>query len=293
MREGVQDVPGAQLHYRLAGEDSGSLPVLAFENGWGASFHMWSWVQRELESHTQLLFYSRGGIGGSALGEPQTVAGMSRHLADLLDALHIRQPVFVVGQSYGGLLCSAHAVQIPDRVLGLVQVDPAIEQADRVVDAGLAAVPAMTAVAALLARTPIPEPVFSPATRDLPEPDGGELRRRSFRSATSLRAARRELALLPHLREIAAQPAAQPRLVISAGRAVGPTNAIVRRLAPTGHARAIVDRAAELNRITAERGTGSRWEQLPHTHGGLVFSRSGAVDTSARILEFVRSGPAT
>jgi pimeloyl-ACP methyl ester carboxylesterase len=259
MRKGVQDVPGAQLHYRLAGEDSGSLPVLAFENGWGASLHMWSWVQRELGCR----MCSASSRSARCRRMPRTVCG------------------------------SAHAVQIPDRVLGLVQADPAIEQADRVVDAVLAAVPAITAVASVPARTLIPDPLFSPATRDLPEPDGGELRRRSFRSATSLRAACTELALLPNLREIAAQPAAQPRLVISADRAVEPTNAIVRRLVPAGRARAVADRAAALNRVTAQRGTGSRWEQLPHTHGGLVFSRSGAVNTSARILEFVRTAAAT
>jgi pimeloyl-ACP methyl ester carboxylesterase len=293
MREGVVAVPGARLHYRIAGRDPGSQPILVFENGWGASLHMWSWVQRELEDHASLLFYSRAGIGRSELRAPQAVPRMSDQLAALLDALEVRQPVVTVGQSYGGLLCSAHAVQIPDRVHGLVQVDPAVERADPVVDRALTAVPAMTRIVALLARLRLPDPLLSPSTGDLPEPDGAELRCSAFRSPRSLRAARAELALLPTLRETAVRPAAQPRFVLSAGRAVEPASALGRRLTPAHYARAVVERAASLNRATATRGSGSRWQELPHTHGGLVFTRQGAVDTAARILEFVRSPPFT
>jgi len=290
-RVGVEAVPGAELRYRLVGDERTDLPPLVFENGWAASYDMWAWIERELEPHAQMLFYNHAGIGGSTRNRPQTVEGLSRQLAALLDALELRGPVVAVGQSFGGLLCSAHAVQIPDRIAALVQVDPTAEQDDPAISFGLKAADWAARFATLMAVLRLPDPVFSAGTADLPEAAGAELRRVALGSAPSWRSARAELALLPQMREIAARPAPQPRLVISASRHTEPAG-LMRRLVSEERARANVEDLQAHHRLTAARGVGSRWEQLPYTHGGIVFTRDGARDTAARTLEFVSELPA-
>jgi len=292
VREGVLDVPGASLRYRLAGSWNSDLPPLVFENGWAASYHMWGWVQRELEPHAGLLFYSRAGIGGSTRMRPQTVDDISQQLAALLDALQIRRPAVIVGHSYGGLIGSAHAVQIPERITALVQVDPTAETDDPSVSRGRRAADVAARFATTMALLRLPDPVFSPGTTDLPDADGAELRRLAFGSARSWRAARAELALQPELQERAGRRAPQPRLVISAGGHTDSTSAVMRRLVSEKRAREMVQHLQAHHRTVAQRGIGSRWEQLPYTHGGLVFTRDGSRDTAASTLKFVRELPA-
>ena len=65
IREGFAEVPGARLRYRLAGTQTSraQYPLLVFENGWGASYEYWAWVERALAPHVRMLFYDRAGKG--------------------------------------------------------------------------------------------------------------------------------------------------------------------------------------------------------------------------------------
>lgn len=287
VHEGVQAVPGAMLRYRLVEPDDHDAPLLVFENGWGASYHMWAWMQRELQDSARLLFYSRAGIGGSALRQPQTVPGLSAQLDALLDGLRLRGAVTVVGQSYGGLLASAHAVQLAERVTALVQVDPAAERPDPVLDAAHGAAAVTAKILPLLVTLRLPDSILPTSVGDLPEQDAKDLHHGAHRSARSLRAARAELDLMPQLRDVAARPSPVPRLVISAECAGSSSGALVGRMGAK-YGQRIVERMQADHRLTARRGEGSKWLRLPHTHGGLVLTQDGARDTAGATMAFVR-----
>ncbi|HVT34136.1 MAG TPA: alpha/beta fold hydrolase [Nevskiaceae bacterium] len=292
-REDIAEIPGAELRYRLAGTP-GTLPTIVLENGWGASYDYFALLQEALAPHTQLLLYNRAGIGGSMAHETLTAEGMSRHLAALLDALGIRAPVVIAGQSYGGLICGVHAALMPQRLRAVVQIDPTAERTDEQIDATLGSMRGLGKVLRLLAALRIPEPFFAPHMPELPAADTAQLRRNAFGNAASLRAAGIELDLLQDIRRVCAQPSPVPRLVISAGTTEEVRNALFRLLVSPERARSLLGRMQAQHEITAGRGgPGSRWITLPHTHGALVVSRSGAAATATCMIDYLSSLPTT
>lgn len=81
-REGFVNLDGANLAYRLSGHAS-ALPPVVFENGWSASYQQWTLLEPLLAPHTQLLFYDRAGIGGSAQGRGPVASCISADLDDI------------------------------------------------------------------------------------------------------------------------------------------------------------------------------------------------------------------
>jgi pimeloyl-ACP methyl ester carboxylesterase len=287
IEEGSIEVPGASLRYRrVHGEPQ--QPVLVFENGWGASYHYWAWVQRELAPHAQLLFYNRAGIAGSTITAPKTPATISAQLDALLSRLGLADPVVIVGQSYGGLMCALHAAQMPQRVRAFVQVDSTPERAQPEIDRTLGLVRAVTRLTMLLARLRLPDPLYGPAAAMLPPEDGRLLMETAFGSVTSLRNALDELKLIGALRAAIARGGIMPpRLAISAGGVTESKGLLRRLIASPEKARAILKIMEQSHRDAA--ATNGRWMSLPYTHGDLVFSEPGAIATSAQVLEFARS----
>lgn len=290
IQQGSIDIADGSLEFRFV---DGPLPLLVFENGWGASFEQWAWMERHLAGRARLLFYSRAGIGGSRLSGPKTVAGLSAQFAGLLSALQIAEPVVLVGHSYGGLMCDLHAVQQPAAVHALVEIDPTPHRDAPVVDAPLRMVPALAKIVMLCARLGIPDPLFSPAGRSLPSPAGRQLVEKSFASIPSLRAALQELALLPDIRAaIARRTTDHPRLILSADRGPESPGWIGRLLVSAEKRRAVIGTVQGQHRAKAGQGIGSRWEALPHDHGALVFTAAGAQACAARLMAFVEALPA-
>lgn len=288
VEEGTVEVPGAALRYRLVRAAPGR-PVLVFENGWGASYHYWAWVQRELAGYAQLLFYNRAGIGGSTRSAPQTPERISAQFGAMLDALRFDQPVIVVGQSYGGLMCALHAAQVPQRLRGLVQVDGTAERPHPVIDQTLGMVKVLTRCFTIpVARLGLPDPLYGAAARLLPPEDAQQLMETAFGSVASLRAALAELELLPAIRAaIARGVAPPPRLAISAGRSAERKGVVARLIASEARAAQLLQlMEADHQAAAAKNGT---WKRLPHDHGGLVFTQAGARDTAAEVLAFARS----
>lgn len=285
-REGVAEVPGASLRYRLTGTPS-KLPTIVLENGWGASYDYFSLFQKALAPHTQLLLYNRAGIGGSVAHEPQSVEGMSQHLVALLDILGIKDKVVVAGQSYGGLICGVHAALIPQRLQAIVQIDPTAERADPKIDATLGVVRKLGQLMVLMAKLRIPEPFFAKSMKEVPMVDVENVSRYSFGNAASMKAAITEMDLLPQIRETCAKDSTVPRLVISADESEAVRSAVLNWLVPPERARALLINMQAQHEITAKRGgKNSQWIKLPHTHGGLVTQRAGAADTAARLINF-------
>ncbi|HEY1077560.1 MAG TPA: alpha/beta fold hydrolase [Fontimonas sp.] len=293
MREDILEVPGAALRFRLTGTP-GELPPVVLENGWGASYDYFSLLQDELAPHVQVLSYNRAGIGDSVARAPQSAEGVSRQLVALLDALGIRTPVVVAGQSYGGLMCGVHAALIPERLRAVVQIDPTPERGDPQVDASLQMVHGLTRVLIPMAVLRIPEPLFTPQMKEISATDRARLRRHAFGNAGSLRAARTELDLLPDIRAVCARPNRVPRLVISAGKTETVGNRLLRKLIPQERALALLDIMQREHRLNVERAVeGSQWITLPYTHGGLVITRAGAAATAACMLDYLRQMPAS
>lgn len=113
--------------YRLQAQQQGQGPVaVVFESGFGQGAGVWQDTIAGLGDQCLCISYSRAGLGQS--GTDGAAKTIDQHLQDLravIDALAPGRKVVLVGHSYGGLLASEFARQHPERLLGLVLVDPA------------------------------------------------------------------------------------------------------------------------------------------------------------------------
>lgn len=285
--EGEIEVPGARLRYRLAGATKG--PVLVFENGWGASYEMWAWVERELAPYAQLLFYNRAGIGGSELLGPQTVEGLSAQFIALPKALGLEGPIVAIGQSYGGLMCALHAAQQPQALLTVIEIDPTPEQAIAEIDEGLNLLPSMISAVKFLLKLGLPNFIFGAAGKMLPPAQGKAILSTSLSNPASLDAGLAEFALLPGIRAAieSGRPQGFKRLVIGAGTAAIKNGFITRLLVSNKRATGTYERSRLFQVERGHQDAGCEVMTLPYDHGGLVFEPAGAKETSIAIKSFL------
>ena len=118
-------VGGYQMHLVI---HRGSVPVvLVMESGGGANLGAWAGVDSMLVRRTgaTVVTYDRAGFGSSTIGPADiTPRDQVRHLHEALDRLGTPRDRVLIGTSYGGLMSVLHARMFPDRVRGLVLVDP-------------------------------------------------------------------------------------------------------------------------------------------------------------------------
>lgn len=115
-------VGGRNLSAQIRG--AGPTVVMEMGGGFGGVGPYWC-VDGELARFCRVLVYDRAGLGGSdpIRGHP-TIAERAQDLAGLLDALDIREPVLLAGWSLGGLIVQDFAARYPQRVGGLLLIDP-------------------------------------------------------------------------------------------------------------------------------------------------------------------------
>ena len=100
-------------------------PVLLFVHGYTCDSHDWSWqLPYFVASHRVIAVDLRGHGRSSAPEHGYGALDFASDLAGLLDTLKVER-VVAFGHSMGGVVVSALAVEHPERVDGLVCVDPA------------------------------------------------------------------------------------------------------------------------------------------------------------------------
>ncbi len=115
-------VQGARFHIW---EQGSGLPAVVFESGIAASSLSWTRVQPSLATAFTTVSYDRAGLGWSSLPpSPLTLKLLTSHLEALLASSCVRPPYVLVGHSFGGILIRAFASAHPEKVAGLVMVDP-------------------------------------------------------------------------------------------------------------------------------------------------------------------------
>jgi pimeloyl-ACP methyl ester carboxylesterase len=97
---------------------------VVIDAGLGESSASWQDVVRLLGG-TSICTFDRAGYGDSDPGpEPRTPQRNAGDLARLLDAAELEQPIILIGHSIGGLNALAFWRAFPERVEGLMLLDP-------------------------------------------------------------------------------------------------------------------------------------------------------------------------
>lgn len=123
-RHRASTTPAGQLQLRTVRAGSGQTVVLI--HGYGESLIAWQPVFDQLAGDHDVIAFDLPGFGLSS--KPPTgyrAEPMARAMLAALDALEIDSAV-IVGHSLGGAVAAAMAVLAPERVRGLVLIDPAI-----------------------------------------------------------------------------------------------------------------------------------------------------------------------
>jgi pimeloyl-ACP methyl ester carboxylesterase len=108
------------LHYKEAG--SGGPVVLL--HGFPLTLEMWRHQVEHLSRTHRVIAPDLAGFGGSSVREERaSMEAYARDVADLLDSLHINQPVALAGFSMGGYVALAFLRLFPERVAALALVD--------------------------------------------------------------------------------------------------------------------------------------------------------------------------
>ena len=111
-------------HYEIGGPADGRIVVLAA--GISVPYYIWDPTFTALtHAGFRVLRYDYYGRGYS--DRPDIAYSQDlyvRQLAELLDAVHVTQPVDLTGLSYGGSVVTSFADKFPDRVRSLIYVDP-------------------------------------------------------------------------------------------------------------------------------------------------------------------------
>lgn len=109
---------------RIAGRRAGSgPPILLLHGGPGLGFDYLRDLAEELAGENDVVWYQQRGLAPSATVGPYTVATDVADAGRVLDFL-AWDNAYVVGHSWGGHLALHVAETLPDRVLGVLAVDP-------------------------------------------------------------------------------------------------------------------------------------------------------------------------
>jgi pimeloyl-ACP methyl ester carboxylesterase len=113
-------IRGAQIFYTDEGNGG---PPLIFVHGWTCDSHDWMWQLPAFGDRRTIAFDLRGHGRSSAPEGGYDVPSLAADISELMDSLGIAKAI-LVGHSLGGVVSSYLASTAPDRVLGIVVIDP-------------------------------------------------------------------------------------------------------------------------------------------------------------------------
>lgn len=118
----VRLADGRRMNYLCTGAGS---PTVLFEGGLGSAAFSWRNIQPAISQTTRACSYDRAGLGASDPGPgPRDTNALTNDIEALLKAANITGPLVLVGHSMGSYSVQMFAYRHPDRVAGIVLVDP-------------------------------------------------------------------------------------------------------------------------------------------------------------------------
>ncbi|MDT0449714.1 alpha/beta fold hydrolase [Streptomyces hesseae] len=220
--------------------DTGQVTVV-FEGGLAATRSYWALVQREVARSARTVVYDRSGLGRSA-PDPSGTRDLRRltdDLGDLLDHLG-PGPFVLVGHSWGGPVVRLAAADRPERIAGLVLVDPTDEACELLLDPSIRRLEKTRLRAALLlARLKVFGLLFRKVTAALPPDAAADMRAEAFGVAAVRAMGAEQAGIEADLRYLLEHPPALgdiPLTVISATRRTPGMSARARASVNASHA---------------------------------------------------------
>lgn len=230
---------GRRLHAAMLAGPPGA-PTVVFEAGAAAGRSSWAAVQPAVAGFATAVAYDRSGLGRSA-PDPvsRTLDHMADDLNDLLDGIAAER-VVLVGHSAGGPIVRLAASRRPERVAGLVLVDPTDEAADVLFGRGFRALEAvMVRLGGVFARVGLLERLYAGQFKDAPADVREDAHREAFTPGVMRTHARQAKTFLTELevwRDGAPELGDIPVTVISGGKAGDGMSASMRAAANASHA---------------------------------------------------------
>ena len=124
----VLAIDGIQMEYIDIGAGSKTLVI---ESGIGMGLAYWQPLLDDLSKlHIRTVIYSRAGNGKSQAAKEVSLAASNQRLEKLLTAINAKENLILIGHSFGGLHVRAFAAAYPERVKGLLLLDPSHELFD-------------------------------------------------------------------------------------------------------------------------------------------------------------------
>jgi pimeloyl-ACP methyl ester carboxylesterase len=119
------DVGGHRLHAVCHGEGG---PAVLLESGIAASSLSWAVVQPAIAAFTRVWAYDRAGLAWSEPAScPRSFGRIVDELSVVLASVAPTGRIVLVGHSFGSFVVRAFAARQPERVVGLVLIDPPTE----------------------------------------------------------------------------------------------------------------------------------------------------------------------
>ncbi len=121
------DIGGRSLYLKCWGEQIAGEPTVLLIAGQGPTTSSWELMAREFATDGHhLCAYDRAGVGSSdpAPGASRTTQDQVDDLVALLDTADLQEPVVLAAHSLGSLPAVGLVARAPERVAGVVLVDP-------------------------------------------------------------------------------------------------------------------------------------------------------------------------
>ncbi len=119
-------VNGLRISGHCSGSRTGDLPIVVLQSGTGGSDMQFSAIERHLAGRTQVCAWSRPGAGESEAPAdlPRPVSEVVAETRDVLAALEVEPPYFLIGGSGGAVVTFLFAQANPEDVAGFVAINP-------------------------------------------------------------------------------------------------------------------------------------------------------------------------